>query len=107
MAAIQPPEFENKYPDPHMFGPELPASGFFVRHAKNLEFTNVEVAYDTPDERAVFMVSGVDGADFFRIKAPSGAAGRVFSLTNVGGFRTLASRGIKDIEIDHIDRRTL
>ena len=107
MAAIQPPEFENKYPDPHMFGPELPASGFFARHARNLEFANIEVAYDAPDERPAFMVSDVDGADFFRIKAPAAAAGRVFSITNVGGFRTLAARGVKDVEIDHIDRKNL
>lgn len=107
MAAFQPPEFENKYPDPHMFGPELPASGFFIRHVKNIEFSNVEIAYDSPDERAVFMLSEVDSADFFRVKAPSGAGGRVFSLTNVSNFRTLASRGIKDTDIDRIDRKTL
>ena len=107
MAALQPPEFENKYPDPHMFGPELPASGFFVRHARNLEFTNIEVAYDAPDERPAFIVSDVDGADFFRIKVPETAAGRAFALANVTHFRTLASRGIKDIEIDRVDRKTL
>ncbi len=107
MAALQPPEFENKYPDPHMFGRELPASGFFVRHATNVEFTNIEIAYDAPDERAVFMVNEVDGADFFRIKAPAAAAGRIFSLTNVNNFRTLASRGIKDTDIERIDRKTL
>ncbi|MGH9524991.1 MAG: rhamnogalacturonidase, partial [Terriglobales bacterium] len=106
-AAIQVPEDENKYPDPHMFGPILPASGFFVRHAKNVEFTNIEIAYDSPDERPVFAVSEVDGADFFRIKAPAGAAGRVFSLNNVTEFRTLASRGIKDVEIDRVEQKLL
>jgi hypothetical protein len=90
-----------------MFGPDLPASGFFVRHAKNLEFSNVEIAYDAPDERAVFMVNEIDGADFFRSKAPAGAAGRVFSLTNVTNFRTLASRGIKDVDLERIDRKVL
>lgn len=107
MAAFQPPEFENKYPDPHMFGPELPASGFFVRHVRNLEFSNVEIAYDAPDERAAFILDDVQGADFFRVKAPTGASGRVFSLNNVTDFRTLAARGIKDVEIDRVDKKTL
>lgn len=107
MAAFQPPEFENKYPDPHMFGPELPASGFFVRHARNVEFTNVEIAYDTPDERAAFILDDVQGADFFRTKAPRAAAGRVFSLSNVTDFRSLAARGMKDAEFDRINKRIL
>lgn len=70
MAALQPQEYEGKYPDPHIFGPELPANGFFIRHAKNLEFTNVEVAYEGPDERPAFILNDVQGADFFRIKRP-------------------------------------
>ena len=106
-AAIEVPEDENKYPDPHMFGPILPASGFFVRHGRNLEFTNIEIAYESPDERPVFAISEVNGADFFRIKAPAGAAGRVFSLNHVSEFRTLASRGINDIELARADRKIL
>lgn len=104
-AAIQVPEDENKYPEPNMFGPILPASGFFVRHARNLEFTNIEIAYEQPDERPAFIVSAVNGADFFRIKTPAGA--RVFSLNNVTDFRTLASRRVKDVELEHVDHKEL
>jgi polygalacturonase len=107
MVALQPPEYENKYPDPHMFGPELPAHGFFIRHAKNLEFTNVEVAYEAPDERAAFIINDVQGADFFRIKTPAGSSGRVFSLTNVTDFRTLATRGVKDAQLDRVETKML
>ena len=107
MAAIQPPEFEDKYPDPHMFGPELPASGFFVRHAKNLEFTNVEIAYEAPDERPAFIVNNVQGADFFRIKVPSAATGRAFALSSVTDFRTLACRGVQDMQLDKVDSKKI
>ena len=107
MAAFQPPEFENKYPDPHMFGLELPASGFFVRHARNVEFTNVEIAYDAADERTAFILDDVQGSDFFRVKTPQTTPGRTFSLNNVSDFRTLASRGLKDLELDRADKRTL
>jgi polygalacturonase len=107
MAAIQPPEDENKYPDPHMFGPELPASGFFVRHAKNLEFTNVEIAYEAPDQRPAFVVGNVQGADFFRIKVPSAAAGRAFALSAVTDFRTLACREVQDMQMEHVENKTV
>jgi polygalacturonase len=106
MAAFQPPEFENKYPDPHMFGPELPASGFFVRHARNVEFSNVEIAYEAPDERTAFLLDAVEGADFFRVKTPKASTGRVFSLNNVTDFRTLACRAVKDIDLDRADKKT-
>src|SRR4051812_5580658 len=35
-AALAPPEAENVYPEPRMFG-EIPACGFFVRHVKDLQ----------------------------------------------------------------------
>src|SRR5205823_6054506 len=43
-AAIEPPERENSYPEPSMFG-TIPAYGFFIRHVKGIEFSNVEVSY--------------------------------------------------------------
>lgn len=107
MAALEPPEDESKYPDPHMFGPELPAHGFYIRHARNLEFSNVEIAYEAPDERSAFVVNDVEGADFFRIKTPPGSTGRVFSLTNVTDFRTLATRGVKDTQLDRVEAKAL
>jgi len=107
MAAFQPPEDETKYPDPHMFGPELPAHGFYIRHAKNLEFSNVEVACEAPDERSAFVVNDVQGADFFRIKTPPESRGRVFSLTNVTDFRTVATPGVKDAQLDSVEAKAL
>lgn len=107
VAAFEPPEDENKYPDPHMFGPELPAHGFYIRHARNLEFSNVEIAYEAADERSAFVVNDVEGADFFRIKTPSGSSGRVFSLSNVTDFRTLATRGVKDTQLERVEAKAL
>jgi len=107
VAALEPPEDENKYPDPHMFGPELPAHGFYIRHARNLEFSNVDIAYEAPDERSAFIVNDVEGADFFRIKTPPGSAGRVFSLNHVSDFRTLATRGVKDTQLDRVEAKAL
>src|SRR5207249_6426504 len=81
--------------------------GFYIRHAKNLEFSNVEVACEAPDERSAFVVNDVQGADFFRIKTPPESRGRVFSLTNVTDFRTVAAPGVKDAQLDRVEAKAL
>ncbi|HSB75841.1 MAG TPA: glycoside hydrolase family 28 protein, partial [Terriglobales bacterium] len=106
MAALQPPELESKYPDPDMFGP-MPAHGFFIRHARNIELSNVEIACDQPDLRPAFLFDSVTGADCFRLKAPLGAAAPVFALRNVSRFRALACRGVKDVELPHTQQTVL
>jgi polygalacturonase len=104
MAAVRLAEDEEKYPEPTMFGP-MPAHGFFVRHVKNIEFSNVEIACEQPDARPAFALDNVAGADFFRTKTPAG--GQVFALNRVRDFRALACRGVKDIEIAEVDHRDL
>lgn len=101
MAALNPPEAadDNPYPDPDMFG-DIPASGFFLRHVKNVEFTNVEIAMRRPDARPVFRMDHVDGADLFRIKTPRGGVAPVFALRDVRDFRVTASRGVADTYIE-------
>ena len=48
-----------------MFG-ELPATGFFIRHVRNVELSNVEIQTAKPDARPAFWLQDVTGADFFR-----------------------------------------
>ena len=106
MAAIDPPEDETKYPDPHMFGP-LPAYGFLLRHVKNLEMSNIQVATAKDDPRVAFWLNDVAIADFFRLKASVATGASMFALRNVTGFRISGSRGVKDLEIDFSARQTL
>lgn len=47
-------EKESEYPEATMWGP-LPAKGFFVRHARNVKFNNVEIRTDKPDERPEYV----------------------------------------------------
>ncbi|MCD7936665.1 MAG: glycoside hydrolase family 28 protein [Tannerellaceae bacterium] len=49
-AALDPPENEQLYPEPWMFG-TIPASGFFIRHAGNIELNNIRLSYQQPDYR--------------------------------------------------------
>jgi polygalacturonase len=102
--AIQPPEFESKYPDPGMFGP-MPSQGFFLRHIRNLEVSHVEVAAAAPDPRPSFYLTGVDRADFIAVTAPKGVS--AFHLDQVTDLRILLSRAAKDTQLDRADNQTL
>jgi hypothetical protein len=100
-AALDPLEKENSYPEATMFG-TLPARGFFLRHARNLEFSNVEIATEKPDDRPAFWMHDVQGVDLFRIKAGRQTAG--YSLRDVKDFRSFGSRDFPDRTEDVISR---
>ena len=103
MAALQPEEKVAGYPDPHMFG-DLPATGFFVRHVRNLEMSNVEIVTRAADARPAFWLQDVEGADFFRVRVPQGAA-PAFDLRQVKEFRSFGSRQLADLSLDTVDQR--
>jgi hypothetical protein len=88
-----------------MFG-KLPASGFFVRHARNLEFSNVELAWTEPDLRPAFWMQDVQGVDVFRFKLPRNNTGLAFALHDVSDFNLSASRGIPDVHLDRVGQRS-
>jgi len=104
-AQIQPPEFENKYPEPGMFG-TVPSSGFFLRHVRNIELSHVEIANTAPDARPAFYLTDVDRADFFAITAPRSKDG-AFALHNVSNLRIGWSRATSDVSLDTIDNKNL
>ncbi len=92
-ALIQPPAKEDAYPDPGMFGP-LPATGFFVRHARNIEMSHIEAAVLAADARPAFWLQDVDGFDASFLKVPPGAP--AFALDRVANFRTFGSISVPD-----------
>ena len=54
LADVQPPERETNYPEPSMFG-EIPAYGFFIRHAKGITLSNVEISHLSDELRPPFL----------------------------------------------------
>ncbi len=48
------PEQEKAYPENKMFGPSLPAYGFFIRHADNITLDNIHINLLYNDERYAF-----------------------------------------------------
>ena len=106
MAALVPDEKETTYPEPVMFG-DIPANGFYVRNVKNIEFTNVEVAWSQPDMRPVFWLRNVQDADFFRIKTPKQLQAPVFALSKVEDFSVSSSRNVQDTKLGNVEQKTL
>jgi len=104
-AQLQPPEMADSYAEPYMFG-QMPASGFFLRHIRNLEMSHVEIANATPDARPAFYLQDVNRADFFSITAPRNADG-AFALHDVKDLRIGWSRAAADIELPTIDNKLL
>jgi polygalacturonase len=106
LASRQPPEYEDHYPEPTMFG-ELPASGLFVRNVRNLELSNVEISTETPDARPAFWLKNVNGADFFRLKTPRNSRGPVFRLQQVEDFRSFGCKYLADASFASSDQRDI
>jgi hypothetical protein len=69
-ASVVPPYPKEKY-QPNGLGPR-PASGFYIRHVKDLTFRNVEIAYETPDPKPPLVAFDVDGFVFDGFKTQVG-----------------------------------
>jgi polygalacturonase len=102
MAAIQPPEKADQYPEPTMFG-DLPSTGLYVRHAKNIEISNLEIATENADARPAFHLHDVDGADFFRVRMPMRKKSDQFRLKGVSDFRVFGSQHYPDVVVGRGD----
>jgi polygalacturonase len=105
-AAIEPPEKENGYPEPNMFG-TLPAYGFYLRHVKGLEMSNIEVRYEKEDQRPAFVLDDVKGADFIHMKAERGEGVAAFAMKNVADFNVYLSRPVPDTHLERAEQKNL
>ena len=88
-----------------MFG-AMPASGFFLRHMRNVELSHVEIKNTTPDARPAFYLADVERADFFAVTAPRNADG-AFALHRVKDLRIGWSRAAPDTTLSSVDDKML
>ena len=103
-AALEPPERETNYPEPSMFG-ELPAYGFFIRHARGIELSNVEVGFMKEDLRPAFYLDDVRGANFVSVVAQKVEGVPTFILKNVEDFSIRQSRPVPDTRIERTEQK--
>jgi polygalacturonase len=100
-AVQNPPEREDAYPEPTMFG-TLPAFGFFIRHATGITMDNVEVRFGTQDTRPAYVLRDVVNADFHHNKADKVSGVPTFVLDDVHDFTVTTSRPVPDTHLDDV-----
>ncbi|MDR3675892.1 MAG: glycoside hydrolase family 28 protein [Acidobacteriota bacterium] len=83
-ALDQVPEQEGKYPEFSMFG-ELPAWGFYVRHAEGIKFRNCRITLKQPDYRPAMVLDDVRGVHLTKVDIGPMSATPVIVLNNVNG----------------------
>lgn len=105
-ADLEPPEKEDSYPEPTMFG-ELPAYGFFIRHVKGLRMNDVGVSCLNDDARPAFVLNDVKGAEFYFIRAQHGANVPTFTLKDIEDFNIQSSHPLSDKRIESLKRGKL
>ncbi|HXI74352.1 MAG TPA: hypothetical protein VNG94_02110, partial [Pyrinomonadaceae bacterium] len=105
-AALEPPEKENDYPEPSMFG-EIPAYGFFIRHVRGLEMSSVNVSYLKDDARAPFMISDAKSVEYRNLKAQRSSGVPAFMLKDVNDFSISDSYPIGDVRLSKVKQQTV
>jgi polygalacturonase len=96
------PEYEKTYPEPQKFG-VLPAYGFFIRHARNIELNNVQISYLGNETRPAFVLDDVKGIELRNVKAQPVKGTSMFVLRKVEDFDLKDSNGIPDTKISKVD----
>ena len=100
-----PPEEEDKYPEPSMFG-HMPSYGFFFRHVTGVELSHVQLDYAQPEARPAFVLDDVRDASFDHLNAARGTDGAaLFDLRHVADFSVTASRNLPDTKREGLVER--
>jgi len=103
-AALDPPEKEDTYPEPTMFG-DLPSYGFFIRHVKQLQLRDVDVSYIKEDLRSAFWVNDVAGLDLLHVSGQHATEVPTFAVKNVTGFSIQQSWPIPDTRLERVETK--
>ena len=106
LADLQPPERETNYPEPSMFG-DVPAYGFYIRHAKGVSLSNVEISYLSDELRPAFVLDDVNGVTFNHVAAQRADGISMFVLKNVSDFATYECKGVSNMHLEKVDQKKL
>lgn len=93
-AQLDPPENEKLYPEPWMFG-TIPASGFFLRHVKNIELRDIHISFMEKDFRPTIWAKDANGVKLINYKSAVAEGVEPFKLERVNGF----TEAMSDISI--------
>ena len=83
------PEMPKAYPEFSQFC-ELPAWGFYIRHAEGITFKNVKISAAESDYRPAIVLDDVDGASFQKVTATvSNRKAKIFVAKNCRNIKKL------------------
>jgi len=105
-ANIEVPEEEKAYPDPQMFG-ILPAYGFYIRHAKNIQMSDIEIHYLKEDQRPAFVLDDVKSFDILNLRAQHAPGIPLFMLKKTEDFNIRMSPAVSDKHLNHVEIKKL
>jgi hypothetical protein len=100
------PEREKEYPEPSMFG-LIPAHGFFIRHAKGIDLSDVHVSNLKPDGRPALVLDNVKEILLDRVVSEKAAGVPTLVLKNAEKVTIQRSRHLPDGTVEHADRRDM
>lgn len=92
------PEFEKGYPEPQKFG-VLPVYGFFIRHTKNIELSNINLYLLDKEIRPAIMLTGVRGIKLRNVTVPENHKSGILVLKDVSDLSIKDSKPFKELDI--------
>ena len=95
------PEYEKAYPEPQKFG-VLPAYGFFIRHAKNMELNNINLYLLGDEKRPAMMLTDVKGIKLRNVSAAKGSNPSLLVLKDVSGLSIKDSKPLKNMDLKKV-----
>ncbi len=105
-ATTQPAEKVADYPEPSMFG-ETPAYGFFIRHVKGIELSNIDLHYRYCEARAPIVMTSVNEARLDHVDAESDFAQAILILHQVDDLTLEKCGRLADKRIPSVDEAEL
>jgi len=105
-AALEPPEKENDYPEPTMFG-EIPAYGFFIRHVRGLQMSDISLKYLSADARPPFIISDAKTIDLNHVKMDRAAGVPSIILNDIEDLSIRQSPPLNDTVLPKVKHQQL
>jgi len=105
-AEIQVPELVDRYPDPQFFG-QIPSSGFYIRHASNVNLGNVTVRCIDPDFRPSVYLEDVEGFSISGARLETQTGIPVFKMLECSDVSIRDVKGVEIFQTESVSQATI
>lgn len=93
------PEREKEYPEPSMFG-LIPAYGFFIRHAQNIELQDLDLSHMADDQRPAFVFDDVTGIELDNCRTQKSKTAQTLVMLKAKRVSAFHCTGLADFQVD-------